>query len=284
LTPFLKAAGGKRQLLPELLARLPSSWGRYHEPFVGGGALFWELQSTGRLLGGATLSDANPHLVAAWIGVRDQIDLVVDLLRKLPDDEETFRSIREQDTLAPLLEGPPGADLELKVGHVTWLAARFLYLNRTCFNGLYRVNRAGRFNVPYDASRRGKRDVVREDVLRAASAGLHGVFVARADFEVALSDARPGDLAYLDSPYVPVSKTSNFTGYTEGGFKAEDQVRLRDRALELRRRGVHVVLSNADCETVRELYADFRIERVEARRNINSRGDRRGSVGEVIIT
>ena len=277
--PPLKSAGGKTRLLPELLQRVPSSFANYHEPFVGGGALYWALAESGRLDGVgrspyrriARLSDLNEHLVRTYQAIQEDVGGLVLRLRQMPHDKEYFLALRERDVLAA---GVP--DVEV--------AAWFIYLNKCAFNGLFRVNKAGKFNVPWGDYK--KPNICDEPTLRACAAVLKRVKteIERMSFERILDYAKADDFCYLDSPYHPLSKTSNFTSYNGGGFKLEDQERLRDVALELKRRGVHVLLSNSDCPTIRELYTDgFTIEAVEAPRSINSKGDGRGNVSELLI-
>jgi len=266
--PFLKWVGGKAQLLPELLSRLPDQFGCYHEPFVGGGALFFALYRR-RLIGQAVLSDLNAELIDTFIAVRDCVEEVIALLETFPYDEAFYYSIR----------GLKPAELDLP-----HRAARMIYLNKTGYNGLYRVNKAGRFNVPFG---RYKRPTYRDpENLRAVSMALQGVEILWAPFESVLERAERGDLVYFDPPYVPVSETANFTSYSALGFSLDDQRRLRDVALELTARGVWVMLSNSETEAVRELYSasSFVLSRVEANRHINSNPRRRGKVGEYIIT
>lgn len=263
--PFLKWAGGKTQLLPELLARIPSTFNRYHEPFVGSGALFFALRARG-LAAKACLSDVNGPLVETYKAIRDDVEGVIAALSVHRNDEAYFYRIRGLDPATlPLPER----------------AARVLYLNRTCFNGLYRENRNGRFNVPFGRYSRPR--ICDAENLRAASAALKGVCVSQREYPSIRDVAKPGDLVYFDPPYHPVSATSSFTSYDRHGFGEEDQRRLRDVFAELAARGVHVILSNSDTPLVRELYDGFRIDRVWASRAINSKGNRRGKVAEVIV-
>ncbi len=263
--PFLKWAGGKTQLLPELLARVPASFGRYHEPFVGSGALFFALRSRG-LAAKASLSDANGPLIETYQAIRDDVEGVIEALSRHRNEEAHFYQVRALDpsTLAPAER-----------------AARVLYLNRTCFNGLYRENRSGRFNVPF--GRYANPRICDEENLRAVSRALEDVGIAQREYAGVARRARPGDLVYFDPPYQPLSATSSFTSYDRHGFGEEDQRGLRDVFTALAARGVSVMLSNSDTPLVRELYAGFRIDRVWASRAINSRGDRRGKVAEVIV-
>jgi DNA adenine methylase len=262
--PFLKWAGGKRQLLPELLRHVPAKRGRYFEPFVGAGALFFALEPKR-----AVLADVNERLVRTYRGVRDDVEAVIDLLKgyRRRHDESFFYALRERDIDA-------GTDVEV--------AAWLIYLNKTGFNGLYRVNSKNRFNVPF-----GRYDdpaIVQPERLRACSAALRGADVRLADFEAVARDAKRGDFVYFDPPYVPLSKTSSFASYTSGGFSQKAQARLRDTARALKKRGVHVLLSNSSAPEVRSLYADgFEIVEVSARRSVNSKGSGRGAITELVM-
>lgn len=259
--PILKWAGGKTRLLPELLARRPSAYRRYHEPFLGGGALFFRLQP-----GGAVLSDANAELVNVYERVRDDVEEVIRRLRAHRYEREHYYRVRATDptTLSP-----------------SERAARTLYLNRTCFNGLYRVNRRGYFNVPFG---RYKNPVIcRPERLRAVSRVLRRTTLLRADYEGVLDVADAGDFAYFDPPYQPVSRTANFTGYTAADFGEDEQRRLAEVVRELDRRGVRWMVSNSDTELVHELYGGFRVEAVQGSRAISRRGNGRGRVRELLI-
>lgn len=276
--PFFKFAGGKTQLLSKLLARVPHRFGTYHEPFVGGGALFWSLASAGRL-DDARISDRNELLVRVYRGVREHVDDVVSRLSVLSIDHDVYYRMRaiHPSTLA--------SDVEAAV----W----FVYLNKTGFNGLYRVNKKGFNNVP-PGKFKSPPTICDEPNLRAcsdilnkrAADGSRAIRVLVQPFEDVLLVAKQGDLVYLDPPYPPLTETADFTAYTEFGFKWSDQERVRDVALELKKRGAFVVLSNSDQERVRELYAGdrFSIDSVEASRAINSKAGGRGPVGELIIT
>ncbi|MDP9151928.1 MAG: DNA adenine methylase [Myxococcota bacterium] len=260
--PFLKWAGGKRQLLPTLLQNAPANPRRYFEPFVGGGALFFALRPKE-----AVLADANGRLIRAYKGVRDSVDAVIRLLRSYPHEREFFYRFREKDV-------DEGTDAEV--------AAWFVYLNRTAFNGLYRVNRANGFNVPF--GRYANPTLCDEPTLRACAAALAGADLRAEDFEAVVDDAREGDFVYFDPPYVPLSTTSSFTSYTSGGFGEAEQARLRDTARRLKERGVRVLLSNSSAPLVRRLYAQgFSITEVSATRLVNSKASGRGAVVELLI-
>ncbi len=260
--PFVKWAGGKRKLVPQLLAHVPARFGAYHEPFVGGGALFYALNPDT-----AFLSDANERLVRTYQGIRDDVEGVIRRLSRYPHDQEFYLRFRKEN-----IDGGSDADV----------AAWLIYLNKTGFNGLYRVNRKNEFNVPFGAQTNPT--ICDEVNLRACAERLRRAKVRREDFARVLERARRGDFVYFDPPYMPSSVTSSFVSYTKGGFGPEDHRRLRDVALALKRRGVRVLLSNSSHPFVRQLYGDgFEIEEVLAARAINSRGDRRGPVRELLI-
>ena len=269
--PFCKSAGGKTKLLDELIARVPSNMRRYHEPFLGGGALFWTLAQTGRLPKPPVLGDSNALLVRTYQAIQNDVDGVIERVRRMPNSEDDYYRVREEDPHTM-------SDSDS--------AAWFIYINKLSFNGLFRVNKQGRFNVPY--AKCPQRKVLDEVNLRACARVLNETRaeIRCAPFESVLQDATLGDFVYMDCPYMPVSKTSSFTSYTTEGFKLADQERLRDCAYALKRRGVHVLLSNSTAPQVRELYEGrgFNIEVVLAPRSINSKGDRRGDVEELLIS
>lgn len=271
--PFLKWAGGKRKLVPEILARMPLDFGNYHEPFLGGGALFWKL-SPGLVPAGVPakpgsmffLSDMNLRLVNTYIAVRDDVEAVMDELCAYPYEKEFYLRTRAQ-----LDEGFPAQR-----------AARFIYVNRAGFNGMYRVNSRGEFNIPF--GRYTNPTICDGERLRDCSKALQGVQVQHEDFAQAASRVVRGDFIYFDPPYMPISKTSDFTGYTEVGFSLEDHRRLCNVAYVLAARGVHVLISNSNAPAILELYASgFDIHRVQMTRSINSNGKGRGSVEELLI-
>ncbi|MEF8853592.1 MAG: DNA adenine methylase [Haloarculaceae archaeon] len=285
--PVLKWAGGKRQLLDELYARFPASFEAYHEPFVGGGAVLFDLEPEA-----ASLNDANPRLVNFYEQVRDRPDELLARLETYRDPEATpdgAREFAETDREGDPVENyyyqqralfnrrPNGEAFDPLEE-----AALLCYLNRTCFNGLYRENADGEFNVPI--GRYADPDWVQRDRVRAASRVLAGVTVTNRDFEAVLDRASPGDLVYCDPPYEPMSRTADFTEYSADGFDRADQERLRGAARRLEDRGVHVVLSNSGVTYDRYEEAGFFVERVGATRAINSDADNRDEVDEVIAT
>ena len=268
LRPFLKWAGGKRQLLGELIpcVKAAGEFGRYYEPFLGGGALFFQMVRTGRLRRNATLSDSNPNLIDAYWGVKKDVQEVIRLLlnHKSRHSKEYYYRVRAN---------VPEDRLKR--------AARIIYLNKTCYNGLYRENRKGEFNVP--CGRYKNPTICDEENLRAVSDALKRARIDTKRFARVLSAAKPGDLVYFDPPYHPVSKTASFTSYEKRGFDENSQRGLAHTFRRLDNMGVKVVLSNSMTPLVQELYSGFRIEEVMANRAVNSRADRRGKVSEALI-
>lgn len=261
--PILKWAGGKRQLLPALMRRVPHRYGTYFEPFFGGGALFFALRPSR-----AVLADANARLIRMYRGVRNDVDKVIALLKGYPHDESFFYSMRKVDIDAH-------SDAEV--------AAWFLYLNRCGYNGLYRVNRQNQFNVPF--GRYKNPNICNETVLRRSSEALRFADLHIGDFEEAVGAAKTGDFVYFDPPYVPLSATSSFTSYTSNAFDDDQQARLRDVARRLKDRGVSVLLSNSSAPAVRALYKKgFTVRSVAAKRAVNSDASKRGPVAELLIS
>lgn len=261
--PFLKWAGGKGRLIDQYKPFFPRRFDRYYEPFLGGGAIFFYL-----LPGRSHLMDINPELVNVYRCVRDRVDPLIHLLAEHQHNHctEYYYAVRAQPST-----------------HEVERAARFIYLNKTCFNGLYRENSQGKFNVPmgrYKAPR-----ICHPELLRAASGALKHAALEVAPFEAILEHATSRrDFVYFDPPYHPISATSCFTSYSRYSFTATDQIRLRDTVTELARRGVKVMLSNSDCGFIRDLYRDFTIHTIHATRAINSNAQRRGKITEVLVT
>ena len=270
--PFLKWAGGKTVLLPELLKAAPQRIATYYEPFLGGGALFFALQ-TERRFEHALLSDSNKELINAYVQVRDNVDALIYALtvhqRKYhaaEDRAEYYYTIRSKRLTCDL-----GG------------AANLIFLNKTCYNGLYRVNSNGHFNVPH--GRYKNPAICDESGLRAASAALQHVELRVADFSVGPAEASDGDFVYFDPPYVPLNETSNFTGYTSKDFDAAEQRRLAHTAAQLAYQGACVALSNSAHPDVASLYRSecFQLREVRARRSINANATKRGPIAEYLI-
>jgi DNA adenine methylase len=298
--PFLKWAGGKRQLLPQLRAHYPSSFGSYIEPFLGSAAVFFDLHNRGQLQGhDVLLADTSAELIDCFIVVRDALEGLTGELERLQAGhrdrgESHYYEVRDERynamrrAVGARDQAPGPVQPESRVA----LAAMFIYLNRTGYNGLYRVNSKGDFNVPMGRYVRPR--ICDAANLRAVSAALAGpgVRLERMTFVESLALASGGDFVYLDPPYAPLTRTANFTAYTTTVFRAAEQQELQQTVIALARRGVQVLLSNSAADEVRSLYAEDALSRgsglqthlVPARRAINSRGSRRGPVYEYVIT
>lgn len=270
MNPFVKWAGGKKQLLPCLMERVPENYDRYYEPFIGGGALLLNLQPQT-----ATINDINEQLLNVYIQLQTDVESLIDMINKLDSitcDKELYMRMRERYN-KKIFSGK--LDIEC--------AALMIWINKHCFNGLYRVNGKGLFNVPYNNKAIGSS--IDEGNLRAIAHYLSSsnITILHGDFESACETVRSGDFVYFDSPYVPVSSTANFTDYTKGGFGYEDHKRLASLFRELDKRGAMIMLSNNNVPLVHELYTGFQIEEIVVRRTINRNASKR--IGkEVIIT
>ena len=291
--PILKWAGGKRQLLPQLRRFYPGEFTRYIEPFVGSGAVFLDLHNTGRLTGKTVrLSDINADVIGCYRRVRDSVEAVIDQLRLLEAGHRSRGSEQFYEVRDARFNTQRRAHGAAKDPYTPELAAMLIYLNRTGYNGLFRVNSLGEFNVP--AGRHASLTICDADNLRSLSRALArpGVSLEIRRFGDALGDARRGDFIYLDPPYAPVSRTAHFTSYTASGFGPDEQAQLQQTVIEIARRGAHVLLSNSVAPEIRRLYANSREVRraglkattVQARRAINSRAAGRGAVLEYLIT
>ncbi len=263
--PFLKWVGGKRQLLKQMDSYLPKSFNKYIEPFVGGGAIFFYL-----LPETAILIDGNPILINCYTTIKTQVDSLIEALRGHKNEAEYYYSIRSADRTP---EFDQWTDVQK--------AARIMYMNKCCFNGLYRVNSKGYFNVPFGKYKNPK--FLDEENLRAVHEVLQTVTIRSGSFELCLEYAKKDDFVYLDPPYYPITKTANFTSYTKNNFSEQDQIRLVEVFGELDKRGCKVMLSNSYCEFILDLYSDYRIELVQAKRAINSDAKKRGAIKEVLI-
>lgn len=266
--PFLKWAGGKSRLLEQYQPFLPSEYARYHEPFLGGGALFFHLAPQLHQQGKkAFLSDLNPELVNVYQCVRDRVQpLIESLAQHQARHSETHyyqvRATLETDSVAR--------------------AARFIYLNKTCYNGLYRENSKGHFNVPIGRYKNPK--ICAPDLLKAASAALQIAEISERPFTAVIEKAHSHqDFVYFDPPYHPLSETSKFTAYSRYRFGEEEQTALKEVIERLQDRTVTVLASNSDCPFIRELYADFKTETITAARSINSKASKRGKITEVLV-
>ena len=268
VAPVLKWVGGKRQLIETFLPLLPKRITSYCEPFVGGGALLFHLQPDT-----AQVNDINKDLICVYTTIRDSVDKLIGELKKYKNESDFFYSVRDWDRNKEKYSSLSEVEK----------AARILYLNKTCYNGLYRVNNAGEFNSPFGNYRNP--NIVNEPVLRAVSSYFNKATIhfSSMDYAEVLSGIKKGTFVYLDPPYDPVSETSSFTGYSKGGFPREEQIRLRESCDELHRRGIKFMLSNSATPFIMEQYREYNITVVQAKRAINSIGSKRGDVDEVVV-
>lgn len=270
--PFVKWAGGKRQLIPILNENLPKYFGTYYEPFLGGGALLFHIL-TERDGQKCSISDLNSDLVLAYTTIRNRID---ELISSLKNHEKNYQK-DSKSYYYSVRKSSPRSEIEK--------TSRLIFLNRTCFNGLYRVNSKGKFNVPL--GRYTNPNIVNEDNLRSVSDILQSgsVAIKCRDFEAVLRDAKKGDLVYFDPPYQPVSNTANFTSYTNKDFTSDDLSRLADLCMELDSKGCRILLSNSDSKEVSDMFKSktWKIKKIQANRSINSNSKKRTGHFELLI-
>jgi DNA adenine methylase len=268
VAPVLKWVGGKRQLLDSLEPLLPKKITTYCDPFVGGGALLFQLQPTA-----AFVNDINLELMGVYKVIKSDVEGLIDALQSFTNESDVFYAVRDWDR---------DKEKYASLSNVE-KAARILYLNKTCYNGLFRVNNAGEFNSPFGNYRNP--NIVNAPTLRAVSTYLNtaSVQLTSLDYMEALKDLPRGAFVYLDPPYDPISDTSSFTGYSKGGFTRDDQICLRKCCDELNSRGIKFMLSNSATEFVKEQYGDYHISIVKAKRAINSDSTKRGEVDEVVV-
>jgi DNA adenine methylase len=272
--PFLKWAGGKRQLLPAIVKYVPKMTSKhtYYEPFIGGGALLFELQPPK-----AVINDSNKELINCYKVIRDSLDELMEELSKdkYSNSETSYYQMRDLDRSTKKYE----------ILSEVEKAARIIYLNKTCYNGLFRVNSQGQFNVPF--GRYKNPNFLDDAVLRAVNKYLNSnnITLLNQDFAEAVKDAKTGDFVYLDPPYDPVSETASFTGYDVNGFNRDEQERLKEEFDALHKKGCKVMLSNSCTDFIMDLYKDYQdtIIKVRATRSINSNALKRGRVDEVLV-
>jgi DNA adenine methylase len=262
--PVLKWAGGKTQIVDRILSLLPPQIGTYFEPFVGGGAVFFALAAAGRFRR-AVIGDRNPDLLCVYRALQKDAESVIGALSELEYSESEYYRVRASKPRA-----------------LARRAARVIYLNKTGYNGLYRVNRSGEFNVPF--GRYENPTICDAQNLRAVAQALSSVEIVESDFAASCMRARPGDALYLDPPYVPLSRTANFTAYDRHPFDLGEHARLAEAFASLLERGVDAVLSNSDTPETRALYRKFQIARVLVARPINSRTSGRGRIPEILVS
>lgn len=269
--PFLKWAGGKRQLLPVIKEYLPQKFTQYYEPFIGAGAVLFSLQPKK-----SVINDTNGELINCYQVIKDHPEKLLELCQQHRENnsKEYFYLLREQDRRNDFKERSPQER-----------AARIIYLNKTCFNGLFRVNSSGQFNVPY--GNYSNPVIADPAVIRSVSAYLNqrNVRILQGDFAKAVATARKGAFIYFDPPYHPVSDTSSFTGYSVNGFGEQEQIRLKEVCDKLTERGCQVLVSNSSASLIKELYSDpnYKIVEVKAKRAINAVASRRGRINELLI-
>lgn len=265
--PVVKWVGGKRQLLNEIEKCIPK-YTKYYEPFVGGGAVLFHLQPQK-----AVINDINSELINLYQVIKDNVEELINDLVKHKNKSDYYYDIREWDR-----------DKE-KYNSLSSIekASRIIYLNKTCYNGLFRVNRSGEFNSPFGNYKNP--NIVNDSVLRAVNIYFNkaNITFKCGDFEEAIKGIRKGSFVYFDPPYDPVSNSANFTGYDKGGFDRDEQMRLKNLCDRLDKRGIKFLLSNSATDFILELYQDYKIEIVKAKRVINSQGDKRGEVDEVLV-
>ena len=263
VTPILKWAGGKTQLLPEIMARMPESYNKYIEPFIGGGALFFRLNADK-----AVIADSNPELVNMYRVIAEHGDRVIEALQGYRNDEEMFYEVRAKDwTKCDTIEA----------------AARMIYLNHTCFNGLYRLNRKGQFNTPY--GRYKNPTICNAEKIIAAAEVLKNAEIVCGDYlDVLKKYAKKGDFIFLDPPYVPISEYADFKRYTKEQFYDSDQRNLAEEVHRLVELGCKVMLTNSNHPLVHELYGRYKIDVIQTKRNINRNGEKRNGEDVIVTT
>lgn len=268
VSPVLKWVGGKRQLLDAIRPLLPETIEYYCEPFIGGGAVLFDLQPKH-----AVINDVNSELIGVYNAIKYHVDELIERLEQFENTSDCFYEVRSWDRSRVVYDALTDIDK----------AARVIFLNKTCYNGLYRVNSAGEFNTPF--GRYKKPNIVNADTLRAVHDYFNtaDVTITNGTYQDALQNLPENSFVYLDPPYDPISVTASFTGYNVGGFSRADQIALRDCCVDLDRRGIKFMLSNSATEFIKEIYDDFHIDIVPAKRAINSVGSKRGAVDEVIV-
>lgn len=268
VAPVVKWVGGKRQLLDEITPRLPKRIASYCEPFLGGGAVLLSIQPSK-----AIVNDLNGDLIVVYEVIRDDVESLIEDLKKHNNSQDYFYAIRDLDRDRNAYQAMSKVER----------ASRLLYLNKTCFNGLFRVNSAGEFNAPFGHYKNP--NIVNEPVLRAVNKyfSTNNIKFYNEDFEKTLGRVGKGGFVYLDPPYDPVSDTASFTGYNKGGFGKNEQMRLKKCCDELTERGIKFMLSNSATDFIKELYKDYNVDIVKAKRMVNSDATKRGAIEEVLI-
>jgi DNA adenine methylase len=266
--PVLKWVGGKRQLLPEIRKHLPKNISTYYEPFIGGGAVLFDIQPKK-----AIINDINDELINLYEVIKNDVDSLIKDLNKYNNDSINYYEVRGLDRDSEKYQSLSKIER----------ASRIHYLNKTCYNGLFRVNNAGQFNTPF--GRYKNPNITNEITLRAVSSYFNQaeIIFKCVDFEEALNGIKKNAFVYIDPPYDPVSDSSNFTGYSKGGFDRNEQIRLKNLCDKLHTSGIRFMLSNSSTKFIHNLYTDYKIKILKAKRSINSNGNSRGEVDEVLV-
>ncbi len=267
LAPILKWVGGKRQLMEEIIKYIPNEYNTYYEPFIGGGAVLFSLQPEN-----AVINDINSELINVYRVIKNNLNELLEDLKKHKNNEQYFYKIR-------------GLDRTEEYNRLSNVekASRIIFLNKTCYNGLYRVNSSGHFNAPFGKYKNP--NIINEKRLLA----IHDYFVnnnikiLNTDYYNSLKDISKHDFVYFDPPYHPISDSSNFTNYSKDGFDENDQIKLKEVCDELDSKGIKFLLSNSNSEFIKSLYKEYKIEYVSAKRNINSKASKRGAIKEVLV-
>lgn len=267
-SPVVKWVGGKRQLLERLMPLFPETYTSYCEPFIGGGAVLFALQPQK-----AVINDINSELIGVYKAIKHDVNALIKRLAQFENTKECFYDVRSWDRNKDIYSHLSDIDK----------AARVIYLNKTCYNGLYRVNSAGQFNTPF--GRYKNPNIVNEDTLRAVHEYFNSsdVTILNTTYSEAVKELPENSFVYLDPPYDPISETANFTSYSASGFSREDQLLLRDCCRQLDMAGIKFMLSNSATEFIQDIYSEFNISIVPAKRTINSIASKRGSVDEVVV-
>lgn len=269
VSPFLKWVGGKRQLMPSIVEHLPKNIQSYNyiEPFIGGGAVLFHLQPKN-----AIINDFNEELINVYKTIKTNLEDLIEDLKTHENNADYFYELR-------------GLDRTENFKNLTSVqrASRIIYLNKTCFNGLYRVNNAGEFNAPF--GRYKNPNIVNDPTLKAVNKYLNSnnIIIKSGDYSEILKKANEKSFVYLDPPYHPLSESSNFTGYIQGGWNMSNQIDLKNACDDLTKKGVKFLLSNSSADFIKDLYKDYKITIVKANRSVNSNGSDRGEVDEVLI-
>lgn len=269
VTPILKWVGGKRQLLDSIEPLIPKC-STYYEPFIGGGAVLFSMQPSK-----AVINDSNPELINVYLTIKDEPAALIEKLKehKTNSSEEYFYSIRALDRDKHAFESLSNVER----------AARIIYLNKTCYNGLFRVNSLGEFNSPWGKYKNP--NIINETTINAMHTYFNkaNISIRCGDYRDALKGIRKGAFVYFDPPYMPISSSASFTGYTAGGFGEQEQIALKEQCDELNARGIKFLLSNSSCPFIENLYKDYIIEHVNAKRTINANPEKRGEIKEVLV-